>query len=81
MQGLNARVTTKFEEQDDDDGLVFQYGRPLLHLVRLRRELEKENQPPLARKHDECLQNSWLELRAGDAALLDMNSVSFFLEF
>jgi hypothetical protein len=76
MQGLNARVSSKFEDQDEEDGLTFQYGRPLLQLVRLRRELEKENQAPVVRKHNECLQNSWLELRAGDAALLDMSSVS-----
>lgn len=73
---LNSRITVKNDEEGDR---TFQYGRPHLHLVRLRKEVEKENHVPVLRKHEECQQNSWLEIRAGDAALLDMNSVSCFL--
>lgn len=73
-QSLNARLTSRIDEDNDRN---FQYGRPLLHLVRLHRETDKENHTPVSLKHDECCKNTWFELRAGDAALLDQATVSF----
>ncbi|KAI6183251.1 hypothetical protein M3Y97_00469200 [Aphelenchoides bicaudatus] len=71
VQSLNGRILIKSDEETEQN---FDYGRPILQLVRLRKEFGKENESPVVQKHEECLQNSWLEVRAGDAALLDLNT-------
>jgi hypothetical protein len=70
---MNARLTS---HDDDENSRIFQYGKPLLHLIRLHRETEKENRRKVSIKHEECCQNTWMEVRAGDAALLDMLTVN-----
>jgi hypothetical protein len=76
FQSLNARVAPR----SDTTHRAFQYGRPILHLLRMRPEEEedeeKENQVRVLEKHADCREHSWLEVRAGDAALLNMAAVS-----
>lgn len=84
-QSLNGRVHPDIDADDAE----FTYGRSILHLLRFRDSaLDKPKQngtaqsskteelpPPVLRRHAECQSGSWLEVRVGDAALIDSTTV------
>lgn len=88
-QSLGGRLHPNLEALDAD----FAYGRAILHLQRYRDPAADEINsngaastsayedppPPVLRKHVECRDQSWLEARVGDAALLDYITVHFLV--
>ncbi|CAD5207635.1 unnamed protein product [Bursaphelenchus okinawaensis] len=86
QQSMNARIGPKVPVGVDCDvtSLNFITGRPLLHLVRHRKvkgigdsddtENDDEN-PKVLIKHDDIVTGNWLEVRCGDAALMDLVQV------
>ncbi|KAI6175236.1 hypothetical protein M3Y99_01979200 [Aphelenchoides fujianensis] len=73
---LNQMLVGRVFPRTSTADMSFHYGRPLLQVVRCKEPAAgEEDERPAVIQHSECVANSWLEIRAGDAALMDTHHI------